>query len=79
LTVVIFGAIYLYSTYVDGKVPGLADVFAVWRDLGTAIRLSLGPHFLLAIFLGLWLGAASHTFTDMAGSWIKTGRVGEFL
>ena len=79
LTGVIFGALYLYSAYVDGEVPALADVFDVWRTLGTAIRPSLGPHFLLAIFLGLWLGAASHTFTDVAASWIKTGRVGEFL
>ena len=79
LTVVIFGAIYLYSGWADGKVPDLADIFTVWQRAGTATRLSLGPHFLLSTFLGLWLGAASHTFTDMAGSWIKTGRVSEFL
>ena len=28
---------------------------------------------------GLWFGAASHTFTDMAGSFVKTGRVSKTL
>jgi hypothetical protein len=30
-------------------------------------------------FAGLWSGAASHTFADMAGTYIKTGRSGGFL
>lgn len=52
---------------------------AVWRSLGEIVRENLGSNFLLLTFIGLWLGAASHTFTDMAGSFIKTGRIAKFL
>jgi uncharacterized metal-binding protein len=31
------------------------------------------------MFAGLWIGAASHTLTDIAGSFIKTGRITDFL
>ncbi len=51
----------------------------VWRGIGEFVRANLGNDFLLLVFVGLWLGAASHTFTDMAGSFIKTGRVAKFL
>jgi uncharacterized metal-binding protein len=70
---------YLYSGYRGGHLPAIADVTTVWRSTGEFLRANFGEHFLLFIFLGLWLGAASHTFTDMAGSFLKTGRVTEFL
>ena len=57
----------------------LAYFTEVWRNIGEIVRANLGSDFLLLVFVGLWLGAASHTFTDMAGSFIKTGRVAKFL
>jgi hypothetical protein len=39
----------------------------------------VGWNFGIAGFLGLWLGAASHTFADIAGSYIKTGKAKGFL
>lgn len=57
----------------------LAYFTEVWRGIGEFVRANLGSDFLLLVFVGLWLGAASHTFTDMAGSFIKTGRVAKFL
>ena len=79
VTLVIFVAAYLYALYSGGKVPGLADIRVVWQPVGSFVRANFGDHFLPLSFLGLWLGAASHTFTDMAGSFVKTGRVAKFL
>jgi uncharacterized metal-binding protein len=41
--------------------------------------LNVGDYALAAIFLGLWLGAASHTVTDLIGTFLKTGKVKDFL
>ena len=78
VTLVAFLAAYGYATYVGGKPPGF-DVAAVWRPIGEFARHNFGEYFFLYVFVGLWLGAASHTFTDMAGSFIKTGRITKFL
>ncbi|MEQ1643041.1 MAG: metal-binding protein [Pyrinomonadaceae bacterium] len=76
-------AVYLIAfsvTSVNGSTHYDIDYFTdVWRGIGEFVRLNLGRDFLLLVFIGLWLGAASHTFTDMAGSFIKTGRVAKFL
>ena len=48
-----------------------ADVMAT--DRGIIVRSTLARIFLLLVFVGLWLGAASHTFTDMAGIVHKNG------
>ena len=34
---------------------------------------------MMAVFVGMWLGAASHTVTDITVTYIKTGRTGEVL
>lgn len=79
LTLTAFFAAYVYGAYSNGKLPNLLDLASIWQPIGEFIRASFGKHFLSAIFAGLWLGAASHTFTDMAGSFIKTGRIAKFL
>ncbi|MEJ7624998.1 MAG: metal-binding protein [Pyrinomonadaceae bacterium] len=67
------------AVFADGEIPGFNDLTRVWRVVGIFVRRNFGEYFFLFVFLGLWLGAASHTFTDMAGSYIKTGRVAKFL
>ena len=79
LTLLAFASVYLYAGYSGGKLPGLIDFSRVWQNIGEFIRTNLGEHFLIVVFVGLWFGAASHTFTDMAGSFIKTGRIAKFL
>lgn len=79
LTLVAFLAAYVYATYSGGKLPGLVDYARVWQPIGEFTREKFGEHLLPMTFIGLWLGAASHTFTDMAGSFIKTGRIAKFL
>lgn len=79
LTVAVFVAVYFYSVYSGRKLPGLTDITRVWQPVGSFVRANFGEHFIAFSFLGLWLGAASHTFTDMAGSFVKTGRLAKFL
>ena len=79
ITLVGFLAAYVYMTYKGGKLPGPLDFAHAWQPVGEFVHERFGPYFLLFSFAGLWLGAASHTFTDMAGSFVKTGRVTKFL
>lgn len=79
LTLVSFAAAYLLAAYTGGDLPRLVEFTRTWQDIGEHIRANFGEYALPALFAGLWLGAASHTITDMAGSFIKTGRIGEFL
>jgi uncharacterized metal-binding protein len=79
LSVVGLAAISVYAAYRGGKVPGAAEFIHTWRATGNAVRSGVGDNIFILSFLGLWLGAASHTFTDMAGSFVKTGRVRDFL
>lgn len=79
LTLVAFLAAYVYGSYSGGKLVGLVDIARIWQPIGEFTRAKFGEHFFTLTFVGLWLGAASHTFTDLAGSFVKTGRVAKFL
>ncbi len=78
-TIAVFLAALIWSSIAGSRPPAFADFTEVWRRIGDFVRFNFGENFLLFSFLGLWFGAASHTFTDMAGSFIKTGRVAKFL
>lgn len=79
LTLAAFVTAYVYASVMGGKPPGLWEFARVWSDLRVYSNSILGSSGLAAIFAGMWIGAASHTFTDLAGSYVKTGRVTEFL
>lgn len=79
VTMLTFVAAYLLATYSGGDLPRLGEFMSAWRTIGEAVRFHLGEFAMPASFVGMWLGAASHTMTDLAGSYIKTGRVTEFL
>lgn len=79
LTLLSFLVTFLVSVWLGGEVPQLFEFTKKWSGIGVFVRDNLGEYAFYAVFAGLWLGAASHTLTDMAGSFIKTGRPGEFL
>ena len=79
VTLTAFLAAYVYAAYAGGDLPEFIDFANVWRPVGRFTRERFGAYFLPLVFTGLWLGAASHTFTDLAGSFIKTGRVSKTL
>ena len=78
-TLVLFLAYYLYALGSGGQLSSVLDTAKLWQPLGETTRRWFGATVPSAAFVGLWLGAASHTFTDIAGSYIKTGRVSGFL
>lgn len=79
ISLTLFAGAYLYAAYAGGEFPDLNRIMEAWSSIGDTMRAALGATFYIPIFLGLWLGAASHTFTDIAGSYIKTGRAAKFL
>jgi len=79
LTLAAFAVVYVVAAYSGGKLPVWNEFARVWQPIGEFTRAKLGEYFLPLTFVGLWLGAASHTFTDMAGSFVKTGRMTKFL
>lgn len=79
LSLIAFVAALAWAAISGTKAIEAGSLSEAWRGLGSMTRVHLGEHFLLLTFLGLWLGAASHTFTDMAGTFIKTGRAEKFF
>lgn len=79
MTLFSFLAVFIFETFAGGNLPNLLEFAKAWGAIGEFTATNFGRHFFSAAFLGLWLGAASHTLTDMAGSFIKHGRVMEFL
>ena len=74
-TAIAFLATYVYTIYVGADLPRIWDFARAWSRLREYTDLALGVHGALALFVGMWTGAASHTLTDIAGTYIKTGRV----
>ncbi|NOT47938.1 MAG: metal-binding protein [Acidobacteria bacterium] len=79
LTLAIYTAFLIKASITGGKVPDTESFLLAWRQLGETLRGQFGDQVLPSIFGGLWIGAASHTFTDMAVTYVKIGRVTEFL
>jgi len=79
LTLLAFVAVFIAEIFSDGRPPDIAAFAHQWQTIGEYVRRTLGENFLPLVFFGLWFGAASHTFTDMAGSFVKTGRIAKFL
>ncbi len=77
LTLVSFLPVFLLAWHTGGDLPNLLEFTKAWSAIGKFVRADLGEYVFLYGFVGLWLGAASHTLTDMAGSFIKHGRVME--
>lgn len=77
LTLLSFLAFFLYETVTGGALPNMLEFTKTWGNIGNFVRANCGENFFPAVFIGLWFGAASHTLTDMAGSFIKHGRIME--
>ncbi len=79
VTLILLMANFLYQALTAGVSPEFDDIVGMWSRMGESLRAYFGKNILVLIFAGLWAGAASHTFTDMAGSFINTGRTGKFF
>lgn len=79
VTIVIFLSAFGVAALFGDAVPDAFSFVREWRTAGAFVSSTFGSEITPAIFVGTWIGAASHTFTDMAATYIKTGRVTEFL
>jgi uncharacterized metal-binding protein len=79
LTLLSFLPIFALAWYAGGELPNLMEFTRAWQQIGAFARENSGEYTFFYLFAGLWLGAASHTLTDMAGSFFKHGRIMEFL
>lgn len=79
LTIAAFFLWVVAASISGGEAPGVSSFTDAWQLIGESMRGTFGNNILPAVFVGMWIGAASHTFADMASTYIKTGRVTEFL
>jgi uncharacterized metal-binding protein len=73
ITILVAAALYARDLYFYQTRPGLGEVtgaFARVWEVFAPIRRS----YLLAAFAGVWLGATSHTVSDVLGSFFKSVR-----
>jgi uncharacterized metal-binding protein len=78
-TILIFASAYAASYLLGNSLPDAFAFTREWTTAGAFFSSTFGREFLPASFIGMWLGAASHTFADMAITYIKTGRVMRYL
>lgn len=79
LTLTIYAGFFVKDWIAGGGVPDAGSFMMAWRHFGETVRSLFGENVLVLIFAGLWTGAASHTFTDLTVTYVKTGRVTEYL
>jgi uncharacterized metal-binding protein len=74
------GLIFYFAAMLrNATPPSIEQVRELWETFGAWTRVNVGDYAVYALLIGLWLGAASHTLTDIAGTFLKTGKVKEFL
>jgi uncharacterized metal-binding protein len=75
LTLIAFLTALASAVYFHGAWPDIVSIAQEWRRLGEFISRYLGQYFAWLVFFGLWLGGLSHSLTDIAGTYVKTGKV----
>lgn len=75
LTLLVFLMTCAIAVYRNNGMPDFLLLTQEWQRLGEFISTYLGPNFALLAFIGLWLGGFSHSLTDIAGTYVKTGKV----
>ncbi len=73
LCALVVATVIAYSIY--GKFAGIDELVSAWKLGIDYFKEHLGEYVLIFIFLGLWLGAASHILSDKAFTYLKTGRI----
>ena len=75
VSIIAFLAFAAYSYATDGSFPNFITFARGWESIGAAAGADSTIELLLTVLTGMWLGAASHTLTDISVTYIKTGRV----
>ncbi len=78
-TIIAYTALAAYSLLTSGEASDFASFVRGWESAGIMSNSGSVLRAILVVFVGMWAGAASHTLTDIAITFIKTGRVSAFL
>lgn len=71
ITLIATVILYARAAYTGSSLPGLNDVVSAWFAVDIFVRDVIGQNVAIATFIGLWWGAATHTFTDVGTSILK--------
>ncbi|MCS6873849.1 MAG: metal-binding protein [Pyrinomonadaceae bacterium] len=78
-TLFLFAVAYVLALKANMQPPGFIEILESWKGLISQIEKHFGEGAPFYFFGGIWLGSASHTLTDVAITFIKTGKVKNFL
>lgn len=73
VTLILAASLYIRDVYIKGAEQGVGELtgaFARVWEIFSPIRRD----YLIAAFIGLWVGATSHTVSDVLGSFFKSVR-----
>lgn len=73
IAILVAAGVYLRATFTGGAPPAFSEIIEAWRAIESNISEVVGKHAALAVFAGLWWGAASHTLTDVGWSVLRKG------
>ena len=79
LTLVAAVVLFAAAALRNAAPPNLGQIRELCEAVGVWTRENIGDYAIFAVLAGLWLGAASHTLTDIAGTFLKTGKVKDLL
>lgn len=79
VTLFLFCVAYILALKTGADLPELEDFLESWVHLIILLESYFGEGAFFYFFGGIWLGSASHTLTDVAVTFIKTGKVRNFL
>lgn len=71
ITLIATVILYARAAYTGSSLPNLNDIFSAWIAVDAFVRDVIGQNTAIATFIGLWWGAATHTFTDVGTSILK--------
>lgn len=73
LTLLLAVSLYIRDAYIYHTRIGVAELTVAFARV-REILLPIKRNYLIAAFLGLWIGATSHTVSDVLGSFFKSVR-----
>ncbi len=74
ITIGIGGVLILTAAAMGDAAPGWSSIENGWRAIGSTASDAAGFTLIASLLIGMWLGAASHTLTDVAITYIRSGR-----
>jgi uncharacterized metal-binding protein len=73
VTILLAAVLYARDFYLHRQAAGLSDVSGAFTRVWEAVA-SVKRNYLIATLAGLWVGATSHTVSDVLGSFFKSVR-----